>query len=317
MLLLLRVAGSACAAGGVYQIGVVRADGSRTAGSAVQLSPGLLVANCHTLRRAEQIVVLHPNRPFKARVDRTDPHHDLCLLRTARFSGHTLDRIGSDALRVGDAVSAYGFAPGFRMSIARGHITALHAYDGAHVIRTSARFPPGASGGALFDGAGHLIGVLTFRARDESLNYALPMQWLERLLAQEESAATSSGPAFWEDDGPGQPEFLQAAHLEHTKNWGRLRELALRWTQAPAQDAEAWRALGTSMVAMGEAAAALGPLDRAIALQPASAQAWYWIALAARAAALSDREQAARKRVLELDAPLAQLLDARLSSPTP
>src|SRR2546429_5888717 len=50
----------------------------------------------------------------------------------------------------------------------------LYAYDGAHVIRTTAPFDFGSSGGALFDAAGRLVGLLAFKARDENLRYAVP-----------------------------------------------------------------------------------------------------------------------------------------------
>lgn len=64
----LLLAAEAWAADGVYPVGVVRADGTRTTGSAVQLSAGLLLGTCRTLRRADRIVNLPANRPFRARL---------------------------------------------------------------------------------------------------------------------------------------------------------------------------------------------------------------------------------------------------------
>lgn len=316
LLLLAAQVGLAGAAGGVYQIGVLRGDGSRTAGSAVQLSPGVLLAACHTLRQADQIVVLHANRPFRAWLMRSDSHHDLCLLRTARFSGGIPERRASSDLRVGTEVSAYGFAAGFRMSIARGRITGLHAFDGARVIRISARFPRGASGGALFDADGRLIGVLVFRARDAELNFAMPMEWVERLLVAEGSAVMApDAMAFWELGAEMQPAFLRAAQLASEGEWQALAELAAQWSDADPSDTQAWQALGRAQFAMGQSGAALTALERAVETASGSAEAWYALARTARAAGDARLLQRARERLQALDAELEATLDDDVHQP--
>ena len=86
------------------------------------------------------------------------------------------------------------------------------------------------------------MGVLTFRATiDEELNYAVPTEWVERLLEANAgpSRPTASSSAFWEDDSPSQPIFLQAAWLETAKAWSELDRLAMDWTLAGADNPEA------------------------------------------------------------------------------
>lgn len=301
----------AWAAGGAYQIGVLRADGTRSTGSAVQLAPGMLVANCHTLRSFSDIVVLHANRPFRARLERADVRHDLCLLRTARFSAGEPERVASRALRVGDEVSAHGFAPGFRISLARGRITALHRHDGARVIRTSARFPRGASGGALYDARGRLIGVLTFQARNPALNYAVPMEWLERLIDGEGSAGMEpKARAFWEDATVTQPDFLHAARLEYEGDWPGLLEVSRAWYERDPDDAEAWRAQGRARLAQNSPAQARQALEHAAVLAPGSVDVWYWLARTGQALHDETLQAEATANLRLLDADLAADVEA-------
>ncbi len=316
ILVSLMLCAQALAAGGVYQIGVTRVDGARAAGSAVQISPGKLVASCHTVRAAIQIVVLHPNRQFNATLERADVVHDLCLLRTARFSGSEPTRVHSARLKVGEPVIAFGFAPGFSMSVARGAITALHYYDHGYVIRASTRFPQGASGGGLFDEAGQLLGVLTFRARSEELNYAVPMEWVDRLL-EGSSALGDTVPsvAFWEDNFPGQPAFLRAARLEYEENWSALGILAKIWVDSTPDDSEAWVALGRAQVGLRREDEAMVALQRAVALQPTSAIAWYRLALIYHTAGLEPQFADAHARLTLLDSDLARRLREGLATP--
>ena len=285
---------------GVYQIGVTRSNGSRTVGSAVQLSPGKLVANCHTVRDAYQIVVLHPRRQFVAKLDRADFLHDLCLLRVPIFSGSRPIRVASSDLALGQPVIAYGFGSGFGMSAARGTITGLHQYHEGRVLRISARFPSGASGGGLFDEDGRLIGILTFRARDAELNYALPMEWVNR-LQDEPSAQNMSTAAFWEDGAVEQPVFLRAAQMESEQRWEELLALAKEWVAAQGHDAEAWIALGRARMGQRQGDDAIAALEHAVRLEPRSGRAWYWLAIAYQAVGSVQSLTEVAKTLAEID----------------
>ncbi|MFN0318071.1 MAG: trypsin-like peptidase domain-containing protein [Burkholderiales bacterium] len=292
---------------GVYQIGVTRSNGSRATGSAVQLEPGKLVANCHTVRDASQIVVLHPRRQFLAKIERADYLHDLCLLRAPIFSGSRPERVPSENLALGQVVIAHGFGSAFGMSAARGIITGLHAYHEGNVLRISARFPGGASGGGLFDGEGRLIGILTFRARNEDLNYALPMEWVNRLL-DVPSGANTGTTAFWEDGAAEQPVFLRAARMESEEKWADLSVLAQDWITNQGVDAEAWIALGRARIGQSQGEEAVMALERAVSIAPRSGRAWYWLAIAYHSTGAARQLAEAARKLAETDTLLAQRL---------
>jgi len=300
----------------VYKIGVSRATGAHAVGSAVLIAPGKLITNCHTARDAEHIALIHPEGEIPASLDRADFFHDLCVLSTRAFNGRPVTRVSSAELAVGQPVVAVGYTPGFRLSVARGSITALYPYDGGSVLRTSAWFPRGASGGGLFDEEGRLLGILSFRggAGDE-LNYVLPNEWIDRILVEAPSnpASSSSTIAFWDDDGPQQPMFLRAAAMEDQGQWRELQILATDWLLSSEDDGEAWIALGRANFALGENRAATVALRRAVALQPHNSQAWYWLAIAYSAIGYDQQFADATARLGELDTALSTRLRSAVS----
>jgi serine protease Do len=298
----------ACAAGNVYQIAVVRTDGSRAIGSAVQIAPQRLIASCHTLHSASGVFVMHPEKQFAAALERANFTHDLCLLHVPMLRGNSPARLHSKDLAIGQAAVAFGYGPGFGLNVARGTITALHPYDRGQVLCVSARFAQGASGGGLFDEQGRLIGILTFRARSPELNYAVPMEWVDRLLDEPaaEKLPEASAP-FWEDGFAQQPAFLRAARLEYEGAWLNLKELAGDWT-AREDDPEAWLALGRARWELRETDAALTALRRATTLEPHSGRAWYWLAVACRAACSAEESAQATSTLERLDPELSERL---------
>ena len=66
-------------------------------------------------------------------------------------------------LKVGDTVFAIGFNAGDSLSFQRGQVAELYEHDGAMVIRTTAAFTHGASGGGLFDQDGKLVELTFYR----------------------------------------------------------------------------------------------------------------------------------------------------------
>lgn len=304
----------------VYKVGAVQADRKPVVGSAVLVAPGKLITNCHTTREASDIRILHPQGELPAKAGKSDERRDLCLLLVPELRGPIPERVRSADLKEGTAVTAMGFGTGFGRAIHEGAITALFAFEGGFVLRTSAQFPRGASGGGLFDDAGRLVGVLTFRGSGgDALNYALPVEWVEQLLA-EHDAQTQSGArtlAFWEDDAPGQPAFLRAAWLMQAQRWPELRALADEWVLLEPDNAHAWFALGRAESELGLAMNAVIALRNAVRLRDDHADAWYWLARAYRAVNYVTGFIGAAQRLAQLDAPRAAALGTKAPPPSP
>ena len=72
------------------------------------------------------------------------------------------------------------------------------------MIKTTAGFSSGGSGGGLFDSRGRLIGITTFFSAGHSGSYyALPSDWLHNLRKRNaEEVNQISGLTLWEKDLP-------------------------------------------------------------------------------------------------------------------
>ena len=160
-------------------------------GSAVVITPdGFLLTSAHVVngstRRGRASFV--DGRELAFDVVGADPHADLAVLRV---EGHDLvpAELGdAERLRVGQLVVAIGNPNGFAGSVTAGVVSALgrslptqsrRIVD--NVIQTDAALNPGNSGGALADGAGHVVGINTAVA-GVGLGLAVPVNSATRQI---------------------------------------------------------------------------------------------------------------------------------------
>ncbi len=143
-------------------------------------------------------------------------------------------------------VFAVGFTSG-RFAFSEGTVEAVYTMDGSRVIRTTAGFAAGASGGGLFDREGRLVGLLTFyrHGAGGSTYFAVPAQWVSELLTQGDHLplADDQAPPFWSPEARDLPAFLTAFALEADGNWAELERFALRWLVVEPGSADASAAL--------------------------------------------------------------------------
>lgn len=194
----------------VVQIHAYGGDARTFFGSGVVVGPDRVVTNCHVTRTAKAVVIAKGGMRFPASSQRADALHDLCLLEAPGLAVPSA-RLGSaSALHVGDTVYFYGFPRAIGMAFSQGRVEALHPFEGAQIIETSADFTSGASGGAIFDDGGRLTGLATFLPSGHSTHtFAIPIDWLQRveqLVAQ--PVAPFNGASFWENPA-GLPALLR------------------------------------------------------------------------------------------------------------
>jgi S1-C subfamily serine protease len=153
-------------------------------------------------------------------------HRDVCLLKVDASPAFMADIGRASDLRLRDTVFAIGFGVG-RPTISVGQVEALYQYDGGVVVRSSAAFPMGASGGALFDSNGRLVGILTFyrHGHEAHAYYALPIEWATQLAASAQSGlADAQANPFWlaADTQPGScrpPDTKSTANGARCSKW--------------------------------------------------------------------------------------------------
>ena len=221
-------------------------------GSGVVLPGGRVVTNCHVMPDSRRVAVLDGAARTEADSTTGDLAADLCVLNTGALSAPAVHAGNAGSLQVGDEVVAIGFGGGAARSISVGRVTGLFSYRGGQVIRSSAAFRQGASGGGLFDRHGNLVGITTFyrRGGTEFSFFAIPVEWIEQLpLAVADSQRAAS--PFWMRTHAEQPHFLQVASLEADGKWLEMAEAARLWTKEEPAQVQSWEALSRALTAQG------------------------------------------------------------------
>jgi serine protease Do len=253
-------------------------DGSLAYGSGVVVGPNKVVTNCHVLRKTNQAWVSQGEDAFAIVSVHVDAMHDLCLLNTDKLPVQAVTLGNTAELGKGNEVFAIGHSNGVPAPLTSyGQIKSLYPYDGGQVVRTNARFSLGASGSALFDGNGRLIGINTFKTPGRAAYfYAVPVEWIKQLENKPvQTTLPVSGQAFWELPDEQKPFFMQVALPELNEDWVRLQEVSKRWIEAEPQNAEAWYELGVAQEGMKQQDAAEQTYRKAAELNPNHSEALY------------------------------------------
>lgn len=215
----------------VLKVRVTTKSGEQSHGSAVVIGPGKLLTSCHVVRNAHHIELMRGYALWTARLRGGDAERDLCVLAAPEVDAPSAIAGTSTSLRAGDAVYAVGFPGSGPLVVSKGRVEALYAFREARVIQTSAEFAPGESGGALFDAAGRLVGILAFRApAGGSFHFSVPIDWAASVeSAVERGESRSEGQAFFERDPEHWAHFLRAAWYEAKEQWPDLFAACEHW----------------------------------------------------------------------------------------
>jgi S1-C subfamily serine protease len=172
----------------------IGAPGRRFAGvgSAVALTPDLLVTSAHVVGRAVRAVAAFPDgSEHEVELAGVDPPSDLALVHVPGGGLSPVQAGDADRLRVGQLVVAVGSPLGYAGSVTAGVVSGLGrslSTGGERgrvviedVIQTDAALNPGNSGGALADGAARLVGINTAVA-GVGLGLAVPINATTRRI---------------------------------------------------------------------------------------------------------------------------------------
>jgi S1-C subfamily serine protease len=149
-------------------------------GSAVAISSTELVTNCHVVAGARKIVITNAGQEYVARLVRSLPKADRCVLSTSGVELVPVRGIRrySD-LKIGEPLYTLGTPSGLELSLSNGILSGLRLEGPVgRMIQTTAAISPGSSGGGLFDGRGNLVGITTLvlvgrRRSNQALNFAI------------------------------------------------------------------------------------------------------------------------------------------------
>jgi serine protease Do len=129
-------------------------------GSGVVLAPDGIVTTCHALPPSATIVARIGPEQIPANLVIYDEDLNLCRLSVARLAAAPLVA-GPDEPKAGDVVFAAAQHKPGEISVVEGTIRAVSNTPKGRFLELSMPVTPSASGGALFDAYGRLVGVLT------------------------------------------------------------------------------------------------------------------------------------------------------------
>ena len=164
-------------------------------GSGVVVGKNEVATNCHVIENAQSVAVRQAadsgggeTYRMDSRILTRDGERDLCLLFVDDLSVPPAAPVAAmgaaKGLAVGEEVYAIGAPKGLELSMSRGIVSQLRGVHGkraAPLVQTDAAISPGSSGGGLFNADGELVGITTFKWRGESLNFAIPAEWVGEL----------------------------------------------------------------------------------------------------------------------------------------
>jgi Flp pilus assembly protein TadD len=114
--------------------------------------------------------------------------------------------------------------------------------------------------------------------------------------------------AYWQKPPAMQPRFLRAALLERDNNWTELEALASQWARSDADDAEPWYLQGVALAQLDRPTDARMALERSLAIEPRSSDAWFRLGLIHAHQGQLERARAALDRLAALKSELAAQL---------
>jgi hypothetical protein len=165
-------------------------------GSGTYLGSGRILTNWHVVKSFKSVGVLFKPQQEGSKIDlsgviradvvQTDPVRDLALLKVALVPPAVRHlHLGSEAeIEVGADVLAIGHPTGEAWTFTKGLISQVrNDYEWsasgrthrANVIQTQTPINPGNSGGPLISESGKLLGVNSFKASGEGLNFAVSL----------------------------------------------------------------------------------------------------------------------------------------------
>ena len=236
-------------------------------GSAVAVFPGgYFATNAHVLGPATRADVRLPDgRLAAAEIIGRDERTDIALIRVA--GSFAVPEI-AEAPAPGGRVCAIGNAFGLGISIACGVVSALGRSNAGFnpvedFVQTDAAVNPGASGGALVDDKGRMVGLLSaiFTKKSDAnigVNFATSSRLLMRVA-------------------------------EDLKQFGRLRAVSAGWRLAPLDAAERRRLAGVRVATVADGSPAARAGVRAGDLLVGAGGRPVWLVSDARAAAFLAR----------------------------
>lgn len=270
----------------VAKVNIEDKNGQLGVGSGVVVAVNHVATNCHVIANARGIAVNKLGNSYAPIALKADWHHDLCILKFDDLPLKPFEFGESAKLQYEQHILALGFSGNSPRPVESfGTVKALIPLDDGLLIRTTAGFRMGASGGALLDYQGKLVGFTTFKSPGRQGNYySLPVEWVSKLLDQPDiSLTTQTEHPFWDVAEKDRPFFMQAVQPTQTQAWSTLEIISKAWVNVEKDNPEAWLSLGMAQEGLLDLEKAKNSFNKVLALAPKHSSAFYQLGVIAMA----------------------------------
>jgi serine protease Do len=232
----------------MVQVFVTFKGGVTGSGSGIVIKKNHVATNCHIFADSDGVNVVKFFQTYTPIAVYADWEKDLCILKFDNLPLEPVNLRASKDLTYEEKVFSLTFPNDNPMPLpSYGKIKALYPFQKSNIIRSSAGFTVGSSGGALFDLDYNLVGITTFKSpgRRENYYYCLPADWIKELIKTKERTDLKSNAApFWSLPENEKPFFMRVVLPMQNEDWPLMLKIAKLWTQADGENADAWYYLG-------------------------------------------------------------------------
>ena len=232
----------------MVQVFVTFKGGVTGSGSGIVIKKNHVATNCHIFADSDGVNVVKFFQTYTPIAVYADWEKDLCILKFDNLPLEPVNLRASKDLTYEEKVFSLTFPNDNPMPLpSYGKIKALYPFQKSNIIRSSAGFTVGSSGGALFDLDYNLVGITTFKSpgRRENYYYCLPADWIKELIKTKERTDLKSNAApFWSLPENEKPFFMRVVLPMQNEDWPLMLKIAKLWTQADEENADAWYYLG-------------------------------------------------------------------------
>lgn len=298
----------------VVKVHVVTETGGHGVGTGVVVAPDIVATNCHIMAKAKGVNITKFGDSSSPVAMQADWVHDVCLLKFQYLNLPPAKLSRAATLNYGDDVFSIGFPGGPPKPQTRvGKVRALYPLDGSQIVRADASFSMGASGSPLFNLAGELVAMSTFKSPGRyAFYYHVPVEWIIDLMQKNPETNPPYVTAFWDQPPTQLPWMMQIVPLFQTSDWRGLEVVAKQWLSQMPKAAEAHYALASALHGQGQLSEAEAAYQACLKLQPKHIDAWSGLAILAQQQQHPEQSTLAAKQVETLDSEAAINLASRL-----
>jgi hypothetical protein len=255
----------------LVKVNTTTKSGGHGFGTAVAIDKDHVVTNCHVLGNTNGVSITKWGTEYPVDSFQADWKHDLCILKVTYADLKPVMMGDSSQLNYEQPLISISMptdspAPYVALSA----IKALYPMDEELVIRSKAAFSIGASGSPVFDYAGRLVGISTFKSPGKNAYYYnVPVNWIKKMLNSPEIALNAPHDIpFWDAPEQKRPFFMQIVLPFQNNRWQDVQEIAASWAASEPGSAEARYYQGEAARQQGNETLAMTHFQQALRLHP-------------------------------------------------